>query len=54
VDCPITENYVLGEGANQCPRAEQMRCPGDITFDGNGGPRGVNFALPSLVEYMLG
>ncbi|KAI6175416.1 Gliomedin [Aphelenchoides bicaudatus] len=53
IDCPITENYVLDESSS-CPRVEQMRCPGDITFDGVGGPRGViNFALPSLVEFML-
>jgi hypothetical protein len=38
---------------DSCPKVEEMRCPGEITFDGVGGPRGVSISLPSFIEYML-
>uniref|UniRef100_A0A7E4W086 Olfactomedin-like domain-containing protein n=1 Tax=Panagrellus redivivus TaxID=6233 RepID=A0A7E4W086_PANRE len=50
--CPVADNYVT-QYPRECPRIEEMKCPADLSTDGEGAPRGVAAMIPYVVENML-
>uniref|UniRef100_A0A914D5T5 Collagen triple helix repeat protein n=1 Tax=Acrobeloides nanus TaxID=290746 RepID=A0A914D5T5_9BILA len=48
--CPVQESYVIPD-ESACPTVTPMECPSTLSIDGSEAPRGVDAALPYIVEH---
>lgn len=49
--CPVQESYVI-QDESACPTVLPMECPSTLSDDGTEAPKGVEAALPYIVEHV--